>query len=192
VLITDDGAVVTNHHLVSDATSIAVTLSGGEEYDWRVEGSDPATDLAVVRIDGDGFPTTQFGDSDRLKVGQQVIAIGNPLGFQATVTAGIISGLGRTFRTDSDRLVEGVIQADAALNPGNSGGPLINAQTQVVGINTAIILPAQNICLAVPSQTVQWVVDQLLGEEKVRRAFMGISGYSGKLRPDKRQTLEIE
>ena len=192
VLITEDGALVTNHHVVAEATSIKITLSDGQEYEGKTVGSDPATDLAVVRIDEGAYPTAAFGDSEQLQVGQLVIAIGNPLGFQATVTAVIVSGLGRSFRTESGRLVEDVIQTDAALNPGNSGGPLVNASGVVVGINTAIILPAQNICLAVPSNTVQSVVSQLISEGKVRRAFMGISGQSGTLKSELRDELGID
>jgi S1-C subfamily serine protease len=178
VVITPDGFVITNSHVVEDATSIEANLPDGSSYSAEAVGKDPATDLALLRVASCGLSAAQLGDSDRLKVGQLAIAIGNPLGFQSTVTAGVISALGRSLRSRTGRLIENIIQTDAALNPGSSGGPLVDSQGRVIGINTAIIQFARGICFAIPVNTVRWVVSELLREGKVSRGYLGIAGQS--------------
>lgn len=181
VLLTPDGYVLTNHHVVRDATRVRLTLTDGTRLGAAAVGSDPPNDLAVVRADGSGLPYATLGDSSRLKVGQLVIAIGNPLGFQSSVSTGVVSATGRAMRSMDLRLIENVIQHTAPLNPGNSGGPLVDSRGRVVGINTAIIPVAQGIGFAVPSNTARHVVSQILANGRVRRGYLGISGRQRQL-----------
>ena len=178
VIFAPDGYIATNNHVVERASSIEVSLPDGTHFPAELIGRDAATDLAVIRVLGTGLPIAHLGDSDRLKVGQIAIAIGNPLGFQSTVTAGVVSALGRSLQSTTGRLIENVIQTDAALNPGNSGGPLVDSQSRVIGINTAIIQFAQGICFAIPVNTVRWVISLLIREGKITRGFLGISGQT--------------
>jgi S1-C subfamily serine protease len=176
VVITPDGYILTNHHVVQKAHSLTVQFTDGRRSEATRVGEDPATDLAVIRAHTSDLAYASLGDSDRLQAGQLVIAIGNPLGFQSTVSTGVVSALGRALRSQQGRLIESVIQHTAPLNPGNSGGPLVDSRGRVVGINTAIIAMAQGIGFAVPANTARWVVSQLLSHGRVRRAFLGIGG----------------
>jgi S1-C subfamily serine protease len=173
-IIDRTGFIVTNNHVVDGAREIEVVLTDGRSVIGEVVGVDPATDLALVKIPSDGLPAAEFGDSEKLRAGQLVIAIGNPLGFQNTVSTGVVSALGRSIRTDSGRLVENVIQTDVSLNPGSSGGPLVDSRGRVVGVNTAVIIRAQGISLALPSSTAQWVIAELKEKGRVRRASLGV------------------
>ena len=174
VLFTPDGFILTNYHVVEGAQDISVSLIDGGIYSAALIGADPETDLAVVRISGQIFPAADFGDSDLLRPGQLVVAMGNPLGFQNTVSAGVISALGRTLRSKNNRLIESVIQTDVSLNPGNSGGPLVDSRGRVIGINTAMIQMAQGICFALPINTARFVVSELVSKGKVERPYIGI------------------
>src|SRR2546422_499024 len=178
VIFTPDGYVLTNRHVVNEATDLAVTLTDGSTLGATLVGSDAATDLAVIRAEGSGLPIAQFGESASLRAGQLVVAIGNPFGFQSTVSAGVISALGRSLRSGTGQLIENIIQTDVALNPGNSGGPLVDTRVRVIGINTAIIRMAQGISFAIPIDTAQWVVGELLARGRVRRAYLGIVGQT--------------
>lgn len=174
ILFTPDGFLLTNHHVVANQARLRIRLADGRELTGRPVGADPWTDLAVVQAEEAGLPYAAFGDSARLKVGQLVVAIGSPLGFESTVTAGVVSALGRTLRSITGHLVDNVIQTDAALNPGNSGGPLVDSRGRVVGINTAIIQPAQGICFAIPISMAQHILPQLLQHGRVVRGYLGI------------------
>ena len=175
LIIAPDGYVLTNNHVVEDAAELEVGLTDGNMYKAEIVGTDPETDLAVVRAAANGLPTAELGNSDTLHVGQLAIAIGNPFGFQSTVSTGVISALGRSLRSKTVRLIENVIQTSVPLNPGNSGGPLVDSQGRVIGINTAMINMAQGISFSVPVNTAKWMLSQLITRGRVRRAYLGLS-----------------
>ena len=182
VVIAPDGLVLTNCHVVEGAKEVRLQDAEGRVMEARKLGVDPDTDLALLRADSArDLAHASLGDSKALRRGQLVVAIGNPLGFESTVTAGVISALGRSLRARNGRLIEDVIQTDAALNPGNSGGPLVSSRGEVIGINTAVIMGAQGICFAVASNTAQFVLSQLIQHGRVRRAYIGVSGQTAQV-----------
>src|SRR6202171_5024959 len=194
VLFTPDGYLLTNAHVVRGAREVAVSLPDGTRGTApraHVVGEAPATDLAVVHIDATHLPAAELGRSAALRVGQLVVAIGNPLGFSFTVSAGVVGALGRTLRAQDGRLMDAIIQSDVALNPGNSGGPLVDSRGRVVGINTAIIMGAQGLSFSVPIDTAKWVVGELMTTGRVRRGWLGIAGQNRPVEREVARRLEL-
>jgi S1-C subfamily serine protease len=192
VIVAPDGLILTNSHVAGAASRIEVTTADGQDLHARLVGDDPDTDLALIRIvEPATLPSARLGDSKRLKRGQLVIAIGNPLGFESTVTTGVVSALGRSLRSRNGRLIDDLIQTDAALNPGNSGGPLVSSRGEVVGINTAVIMGAQGICFAVAANTASFVLGELVRHGRVRRAFIGIAAQQTAIPPLRRRAAGL-
>jgi S1-C subfamily serine protease len=182
-VISSDGFIVTNNHVIEGAHSIKVAFADGDEFNASLIGTDPATDIAVIKVYDGNFKPLQFGNSDLLEPGQIAIAIGNPMGLQHTVTTGVVSALGRTLRANNGRLIDDVIQTDAALNPGNSGGPLVNSEGLVIGVNTAMISAAQGLCFAISSNLAAYIAGKLIINGKVKRSQLGVAAHIVKLTP---------
>lgn len=180
-ILSSDGYIISNHHVVDKARELYVTLDDGNVLKAELKGNDASTDIAVLKVDGKSFRSLSFADSDAIRPGQIAIAIGNPYGLQQTVTAGVVSAVGRSLRAGNGRLIDDVIQTDAALNPGNSGGPLLNSGGYVIGVNTAIISSAQGICFAVSSNLAGYIAGQIIMKGKVTRALIGIAGQTVQL-----------
>jgi S1-C subfamily serine protease len=191
ILFTPDGFLLTNHHVIHGQKRVRVRLNDGREVSGRIVGADPWSDLAVVQADAADLPYAEFGDSAKLRVGQLVVAIGSPFGFDSTVTAGVISALGRTLRSITGHLVDNVIQTDAALNPGNSGGPLVDSRGRVIGINTAVIRPAQGICFAIPINMAKHILPQLMQHGRVVRGYLGLHARNVPIPPPLARRYEL-